>query len=129
MLFECIRIQFLSLEPNENAWTVFMVNKMRLWYNSTSKIFLIAMLFENLRLKNAGSLVYDDSLLSAKNLLVLIKLEFAFSFVLLAEFYAPVYVFLHLESMLQDWTGFSFREIMDDVEKIKGTVYLLDYLY
>lgn len=24
---------------------------------------------------------------------------------------------------LQDWTGFSFREIMDDVEKIKGTVY------
>lgn len=24
---------------------------------------------------------------------------------------------------LQDWTGFNFREIMDDVEKIKGTVY------
>lgn len=49
--------------------------------------------------------------------------DYAFSFFLLADLLV-IYVLLVFASLLQDWTGFNFREIMDDVEKIKGTVYL-----
>lgn len=32
------------------------------------------------------------------------------------------YALFIIKALLQDWTGMNFRQIMDEVEKIKGTV-------